>query len=364
MPKIKTITRNKNKPVLFEFQNGKIKQDNDCLLEVALFRDKVKNKKILGVSNGDMIYSGEVNNDDLFNNFLAISKKGGKEIELVEIETTSLTPFLKQTIAVASPVKQHAVSELQKKFGSKKAKRYTEQHERLAMNLEHVTGRLEKIVEGMDVDVETNIIPETPSDSGYRPKINRDASTKEGVYILSDLVTDDILNSLEEKLDSVLDAADIKKCGLTSVIENQIQSLQEQSLPEQIFKDKCKILLCVNNLIEFMKTPTKSMTKKYMACNYSILMDKYIKKNFMVNSTRSLNMRDKCVCYIIVLIMIAVNYEMDLDILAKDLKIGLNKAKELARHLGFSQSTKSKTGIVLKIPVPPPPTLFMKKKKN
>lgn len=75
-------------------------------------------------------------------------------------------------------------------------------------------------------------------------------------------------------------------------------------------------------------------------------------------------MKDKCLCYIIVLLMIAVDYEMDLDALSKDLNIGLKKLKQLARLLGFSPSSKLKNGITLKIPVPPPPSLFIKKKRT
>lgn len=47
---------------------------------MALFKDRATKNKVLGVSNGNMIYSGKVNNDDLFNSFLAISKKSGKEV--------------------------------------------------------------------------------------------------------------------------------------------------------------------------------------------------------------------------------------------------------------------------------------------
>lgn len=75
-------------------------------------------------------------------------------------------------------------------------------------------------------------------------------------------------------------------------------------------------------------------------------------------------MKDKGLCYTIVLLMLALDYEIDLDPIAKDLKIGLKKMQEMARNLGFSQSSKVKTGIVLKIPVPPPITANLKRRRT
>jgi len=75
-------------------------------------------------------------------------------------------------------------------------------------------------------------------------------------------------------------------------------------------------------------------------------------------------MKDKGLCYTIVLLMLALDYEIDLDPIAKDLKIGLKKMQEMARNLGFSQSSKLKTGIVLKIPVPPPIMANLKRRRT
>lgn len=75
-------------------------------------------------------------------------------------------------------------------------------------------------------------------------------------------------------------------------------------------------------------------------------------------------MKDKGLCYTIVLLMLATDYETDLEVVSKDLKTGLKKMQEFARNLGFSPSTKNKNSIMLKIPVPPPIMPNLKRKRT
>lgn len=73
-------------------------------------------------------------------------------------------------------------------------------------------------------------------------------------------------------------------------------------------------------------------------------------------------MKDKGLCYTLVLLMIAMDYELNLESVGKDIKIGLKKVQEFSRNLGFS-SGKQKTSIVLKIPVPPPVMPHLKRQR-
>lgn len=48
-------------------------------------------------------------------------------------------------------------------------------------------------------------------DSLYKPKINREASSKDEVYLLKDLVPPEVLDSLEEKVSEILESDDLRE---------------------------------------------------------------------------------------------------------------------------------------------------------
>lgn len=368
MPKINEVILNPtSKPALVEFQNGRIQSGEENSLESAQFSDSSTGNIVVGVANGDMIYTGEVDeneNNDLYNNFLMVQQEGSNVIQLIQVNSCIVAPLLvpKKSSEETTPVKKQSFGDLRKQFGSKKAKRFTEQQERLAMNIENVTEHLEKTVANVNVS-ETPITLSEDSESAYKPKINRDATTKEQVYQLYDLVPAEVLESLEEKVTEILESDDIKDFELIASVENNIQILRS-TLPEKDLMVKCEILLYIHYLVKFMVTPLKVMNKRFVICECSEKVNTHIKENYMVNWLRPLSMKDKGTCYTIVLIMLAMDYETDLELLSKDMKIGIKRMQEFARNLGFSQSSKSKTSIMLKIPVPPPPPSFLKRKRN
>lgn len=279
------------------------------------------------------------------------------------MDTCTLTPLIKEKAITSSPITPQTVADLKKHFGSKKAKRFTEQQERLTMNFENVKESLENSIANISVP---DIAFQQPDEnySIYRPRIDRNASTKEQVYQLSHLIPIEILDTLEKRAIELLESDKIKDFSLTPTVEKSIITLKSSPLDKETLLKKCKILLFIHCLISFMNTPLKKITKKYNTCDFSSEIDKHIKQNYMVSGTRPLNMKDKCLCYIIVLYMIAMDYELNLDPLSKDAKVGLNKIKDFSRNLGFSQSSKLKTGITLKIPVPPPVSMNLKRKRN
>lgn len=74
-------------------------------------------------------------------------------------------------------------------------------------------------------------------------------------------------------------------------------------------------------------------------------------------------MKDKSLCYILILTAKAMDYEVDLTNLAKDCKIGVKKALEISRILAFNTSSKNKNVVTLKLPLPAPVTFTSKRKK-
>ncbi|XP_066245754.1 DNA-directed RNA polymerase I subunit RPA49 [Euwallacea similis] len=346
-----------NNPVLIQFQNGKIQLDQEKSLKSVCFIDQTSKQKIIGITNDDMVYSGPVTN---YNTFLVVQNDNSKKVQLIQLDTSTITPLLQEN-TVAPLKSKESIVNLRKQFGSQKVKRAIEQQERLTMNIENVKEYLETTVADISV-------PDLPQLNGeeslYRPKINRDATVKEDVYNLNDLVPKGVLDTLEERVSEILENDDFADYELVLTVAKSMSQLRSSTLPERSVVDKCKTLLYVNYLVKFMNTPLKNMTKKFVACDCSADVDKHIKQNYMVNRMRSISMKDKGLCYIIVLLMLAMDFQLDLEMIAKDMKVGVKKMMEFARNLGFSPSAKEKGGIVLRIPVPPPVMPNLKRKRN
>lgn len=74
-------------------------------------------------------------------------------------------------------------------------------------------------------------------------------------------------------------------------------------------------------------------------------------------------MKDKSLCFILILTAKAMDYEVDLTNLAKDCKIGVKKALEISRILAFNSTSKDKNVVTLKLPLPAPVTVTPKKRR-
>nr|CAD7400270.1 unnamed protein product [Timema poppensis] len=74
---------------------------------------------------------------------------------------------------------------------------------------------------------------------------------------------------------------------------------------------------------------------------------------------RSQSMKDKAICYIIVLGLIVSNYQLDLTTLIESSKVGLNKLIQLSRAVGASLKNKTKDVVVLKLPLPPMKVFYL-----
>lgn len=78
---------------------------------------------------------------------------------------------------------------------------------------------------------------------------------------------------------------------------------------------------------------------------------------------RPLHMKDKALCYTMILAAIAMDFEVDVELLSKDLKVGVKKAVEVARILAFNAKVNNKNVVQLKLPLPAPITYTPKRKR-
>ncbi|KAG5882580.1 hypothetical protein JTB14_030129 [Gonioctena quinquepunctata] len=208
----------------------------------------------------------------------------------------------------------------------------------------------------------------TENDSIYRPKINRDASTRDGVYNLEDLVPGYILDTLAPEAGQIMTMGTVEPYNLSPFPASSITKILMSGSEEEIQVRSITIFLYIHYLIKYMITPMKSVTKKFVVCDKSPDVNTHILDNFSVNSqhgrTRPLHIKDKALCFILVLAAIALDYEVDVQILSKDLKIGLKKTLEVSRILAFNASGKDKHVVQLKLPLPDPIMFNAKRKRK
>lgn len=72
-------------------------------------------------------------------------------------------------------------------------------------------------------------------------------------------------------------------------------------------------------------------------------------------------MRDKAICYILILLMFAMDYVVPFEKLAVELKLSGKRITEIGRTLAFS--VKNKTNLELKLPLPAPVSGIKGKRK-
>nr|CAI5864447.1 unnamed protein product [Callosobruchus analis] len=370
MPKInEIITRSSHsKAVLVDFENGKIEPGQESRLKSGLYKDKT-GKEFISISSEKVLYTGNLDHDQEYRNFLMVHDEENNTVKLIEVDHCTVSPQIhkeNKMLNYSLGAADKSVSELNKQFGSKKAKRATEQRERMTMNIDAVKDQVEKTAEKMNVE---NAPTQTAQeeDSLCRPKINRDASTRDGVYDLDEVIPNGVLDTLIPQASAVLNSGDsIEEYQLTPFCTDSINKILSLNTPEEIKVRNIAIFFYINYLIKFMNTPFKNITKRYVACDISQEVNRHILDNFCVYTqngrTRPIHMKDKCLCYIIVLAAIAKEYEVNVALLSKDLKIGLKKAVEVSRILAFNTSSKDKTIVTLNLPLPAPVTFTPKRK--
>ncbi|KAG5882579.1 hypothetical protein JTB14_030128 [Gonioctena quinquepunctata] len=152
MPIIKKVKTKPSgaRPVLVEFQNSKIQPGKEGSLNSALYETEDESK-LVGITTDKMLYTGTLANDELYNTFILIHNRKKNKIQLVQADHCTVSPRLNQKNLLTETTKlplDNSISELNKQFGSKKARRVTEQRQRLTMNIETVKEQLEKTVTG------------------------------------------------------------------------------------------------------------------------------------------------------------------------------------------------------------------------
>ncbi|KAJ9573861.1 hypothetical protein L9F63_008721 [Diploptera punctata] len=369
--RISKVDDSSDKTVVVSFPSEELIPEGAHKVKCGIFKEKSAGKKLVIIAtDADNVYSGNEPNvqKDILCNLLAIRNKKTNKVRLVHIENYSLTIRKQEERRDAvSEVSRDDFQELGMKFGSKRKQRSLEQYAKMHTDTELIEEKLNKMSETVTLDASA-MEKQDDSSSVYLPPSNRDAQTVEEVYKLTDLLTSGELEVLKaEALQILTHAEKYKKEDFTEFFWQILTNLSEV--------DKDKVLNCVTILVyaelitKFLQNNSKHVaTKSYSACSFSQEIHKKIMNDFTVQSaggrTRPLSMRDKGICYIIVLGLLANNFILDLQPLSQCINLPVKRLIYYGSLLGTVNSPKGSSKIVLKLPLPPMPTEAYQGKKR
>ncbi|XP_046820794.1 uncharacterized protein LOC124425058 [Vespa crabro] len=364
------IQPKKVKPIIVNFQNGELKDEAAETMSCGLYYDKKREKKLLAVSNGQIVYKGYTpdNKQQFMQTMLVLHNKRTGKIRLVQAERWSVSPVLdKQVIDNNKNTDAERIALLNKQFGSKKVKRKTEQFERMKINVNAVKDDLEKTVSNIEInqeDLETQIADNDSITNIHLPHCNRDATNVKDVYNINDIIPENKLETLYETAKETINRVPE---GKSKFFTHALRFLKSD--PDNI--KKVALLLYIETVSKWLNIPIKDAKKRGInICPYSEEVNSHIIETYSIQSysgrLRPASMKDKAIIHCIILGLIISDFIIDLELLATMLnsRIGIRKLIDLAKIIAAVPNKNDKKTFTLKLPLPEQVTMVKKGKKK
>jgi len=204
---------------------------------------------------------------------------------------------------------------------------------------------------------------------GLIPPCNREASVPAEVYNIGDILHFEDSSNMDEIADQFLNLTndEIKEWHSSKKYSDYFFAMwnklhMHKSDPNAI--EKAKIVLYTELLISLLKLRHDQIRKKVLELPEvfpSWLKEKALDAFTTVNAkgirNRPETSKDKTCCYIMVLVLLANDFIMDIQLMSTSLQVHIKKLLTLARVVGVTltqnKSTKEQIGI-LKLPLPKP----------
>lgn len=130
-----------------DFQNGELKDEEVTKMSCGIFHDQKKNKTILALSNGQMVYKGYKpdSKEQLTRKMLLLYNKNTGKIRLIETKLWHVSPVFQKPVTEKNENStEDKIATLNKQFGSKRVKRRTEEYEKFKKAVNTMKDQLEK----------------------------------------------------------------------------------------------------------------------------------------------------------------------------------------------------------------------------
>lgn len=349
------VQSNKIQPIIVNFQNGELKDEEVKEISCGLYREQKDNKTVLALSNGHIVYKGyrpDCKKESTRTMLVLHNKRTGK-VRLFEAERWEVAPVLEKLDDEDNNNDiDHKITVLNKQFGSKKIKRRTEQFERLKINVENVKEQLEQTVANIEInrlDL-SNQLPDDDCLNAILPACNRNASNVKDIYNVYDIIPRNKLEMLYEHAMKITDE-DMKEKA--EFFKHSLRIIQSDS--DKV--NKVALLLYIEMINQWFAT--KMMRKRdIVVCSISGEVNQHIIDMYSVSGpngrTRPNFMTDKGLVHSLILALTISNFTLDLEMFRLMFKkrTSLKKLMGLTRLIGAVSSKENKKIILLKVPMP------------
>lgn len=297
---------------------------------------------------------------------VARNRHTGK-VRLIEVGSTSLQPFIPRNARTGLDLDVPTDVNLSEKFGSKKQKRYQEQSKKYKIDVSTIKEQLEETALNMDTSVSSALDTTNPEDmiEKYIPPIDRDATNVKDVYKLDKILSVEEIDALKSCSELVL-KGDSDTVVISDFMKKYILQVQNRSSMSKI--NDCIAMLYADCVLYYLTCDYKKASAvNCIVCPYSEVINTSILDKFSVRSDKSRarpkSLKDKAVCYIIVLLLISSNFNFsDYEELREALNITGPKMSQFVKTIGARiVSVDGVSSILLKLPLTKPPSVNMKR---
>lgn len=340
------------KPILVRFEHGTLTDEGKQLTKFKYLRSKIKksNKRMLSADTGSLQYTGAVlqKPQSFIKYYVAVIDKKNNRIEKVEkCSLCVLKPKFQENVGIVNSKTpqtfRQKTDNLVEAFGSAKQQRLLssrKKNEQVQGTISDKVAEVAKTVTPKS-DIKTKETP-TLDDIAIIPPKNVDATTVGELYHIDDVISYRDYQSLLGEAQSFIDS-DSKAIS---------QWAEEKKYPEYILhqlkllpisakerKERSCYLCYLHYLMLFFRLDYKAMRRKD-PCEK---IPQPIKNNMIESFCYSEKGKNRCVpkkykdkqlCYILILSLIIEEFDLNCNLLMKDLKLGTTRISQLLRAIG------------------------------
>jgi len=349
-----------NRPILVQFENGPLKEEHRSSVDFQYLRSTGArgNKRRMLVANCDgSLYSGTViqKQSNLVKYYIGVVDKETHCLENVDaVQLCTLKPKFQDTGRGDDAKEKKSYREetdtLVEAFGSAKQKRLVASRKKNSGVMETVGDKVGDVAKKMIME-----FPKTPSANEEHefedivPQMNKDAPIPSQIYNIKDIISDnDYAFLLEHSKElTTCDEATLRSWRdaqkYPEFIFHQISKLSERR--QSIRPEKACQVSYLNHLIAFTKVGFRDFKKQNPCPSIpeELITNIFDKFTHADDSGRNRCLpkksKDKLYCYIFILALFLEDFDMDCNLLLRDLKLGVARVTKLLRAIGCSVKT-------------------------
>lgn len=351
-----------SRPILYNFENGILCGNAKEKVNIACMQSASSgNKRILKANAGGLEYTGNVlqKNQSQVRYYIGVVDKKSKRIERVEscLQCT-LKPKIQATTTTtdknADMKYRDKLDNLIEAFGSAKQKRGLSARKKNEKVHDTMSDKVKKVVEGVlerkPEIAQTPLAPAVDSiENEVLPPRNLEAVNVNDIFHLDDIISYRMFQKILPHAQELLDfkAADIETWRNDKTYSNLLLD-HLACLPEvgQERERKAVYLIYLDCMMTFSQLKYSDIKKGKEIKNIPADIVGFLFNDFTEENNQngqrfiSKKIKDKLLCYILILALIIDGFQLNCRTLMKDLKIGLARIVKMLRFIGCSVSTK------------------------